>query len=201
MKMKCSEEHPLKWPTGWERTRIPDRKAQGGWKRNLRDSREALDKELERMKAVEALVTYNTAPNDRLDPGVSVYFSLRLKVDYSWQQALGLDTPVPTIAEIDDAFRKKALQHHPDRGGDMETFQRLTKHRDSAKAWVMGTQHAEHEYVIPCDRFDEVRLNLNAVRLAIAAMRQLDRVGVPGMLERSFRGMRAQLPAGGAVAL
>lgn len=186
----------LKWPDGWERTRIQDRRPQAGWKQILGHYKEGLERELARLKVTESLITYNSAPSDRLDPGVAAYFSLRLREDYSWQAGLGLDTPVPTLDEIDKAFRAKALEHHPDRGGDMATFQQLTRHRENAKAWIMGTQHKEHEYVIPCDRFNEVRLNVNAIRLAMAAMRQLDRVGVPGMLERSFRGMRTALPAG-----
>jgi len=185
----------LKWPDGWDRTRIQDRKSQAGWKKTLREYTGALEKELERLKVADHVITHNPAPSDRMDPGVAVHFSLKRKEDYSWQAGLGLDTPCPTIEQIDAAFRQRAMQHHPDRGGDVEMFRRLTKYRDDAKAWVMGTQHVEHEYVIACDRFNEVRLNVAAVRMAIAAMRQLDRVGVPGMLERSFRGMRTALPA------
>lgn len=186
----------LKWPDGWERTRIQDRKLANGWKKSLKEYEAVLAKELKRLGVVETLITYNTAPNDRLDPGCAVYFSRQKRPDYAWQSALGLDTPIPTLAQIDSAYRERAMKHHPDRGGDVEMFRQLSKHRDDAKAWILGTQHVEHEYVIPCDRFNEVRLNLNAVRLAMAAMRQLDRVGIPGMLERSFRGMRTALPAG-----
>jgi hypothetical protein len=33
--LMLDEETPLKWPDGWERTPIQDRKAQPGWKRPL----------------------------------------------------------------------------------------------------------------------------------------------------------------------
>ena len=147
------------------------------------------------MGVTEVLVSWSGAAMERLDPGVAVYFSKNLKADYSWQAALGLDTPAPTLDDIDAAYRKKAMEHHPDRGGDVEVFRQLTKHRDQARAWIMGTHQQEHEYSIACDKFNEARLNIAALRLAIAAFRQLERVGVPSILERTFRGFRTALPA------
>lgn len=197
-KFQVVEQQQLKWPDGWERTHIGARKPQNGWKKNFRGYRDALVKELGKIGVTECLITWNNDPNQgRLDPGVAVYFSKAKKADFSWQSALGIDSPAPTLHEIDDAFRKKAMQHHPDRGGDVEVFRSLTKHRDQAKGWVLGTHNSEHEFVIPCDRFDETRLNLNAIRLAIAAFRQLDRVGVPAILERTFRGFKTALPTSG----
>jgi len=195
MAIEVVENHQLKWPEGWERTPIGSRKSQASWKKPFRGYRDSLVKELGRIGVTETLICYNLSPNDRLDPGVAVYFSKAVKEDYSWQVALGIDSPAPTLAEIDEAFRRKAMQHHPDRGGDVEIFRSLAKHRDQAKAWILGTHRTEHEFVIPCDRFDEVRLNLNAVRLAMAAFRQLERVGVPAILERTFRGFKTALPA------
>lgn len=193
--MDNKEQSPLKWPDGWERTPIANRKPQASWKKNFRGYRDALLKELARIGVTESLISYNYAEQERLDPGVAVYFSKSVKQDYLWQVALSIDSPAPTLAEIDEAFRKKAMQHHPDRGGDVEIFRSLAKHRDQAKAWVLGTHRAEHEFVIPCDRFDESRLNINAICLALKAFRQLERVGVPAILERTFRGFKTALPA------
>ena len=189
------EQQQLKWPDGWERTLISGRKAQASWKKTFKGYRDALVKELSRIGVTEALICYNLSPADRMDPGVAVYFSRAVTEDYSWQVALGIDSPASTLKEIDDAFRKKAMLHHPDRGGDIEVYRSLSQHRDKAKAWVLGTHKAEHEFVIPCDRFTETRLNLNAIRLALAAFRQLDRVGVPAILERTFKGFKVALPA------
>lgn len=193
--MQTEQSSPLKWPAGWERTRIEARKSQSAWKKTTFAYIDALTKELGRMGVTECLISFNKDDKARLDPGVAVYFSKHTKADFSWQAALGLDTPAPTLDEIDTAYKRKAMEHHPDRGGDVEIFRQLTKHRDRARAWVVGTHDSEHEFVIPCDRFNEVRLNVAAVRLAIAAFRQLDRVGVPSILERTFRGFRTALPA------
>ncbi len=188
------EKVPLKWPEGWERTLIGNRKPQSAWKKKFPEYKVSLIKELARMGVTEVLISWSGSATERLDPGVAVYFSKDLKPDYSWQGALGLETPAPTLEEIDSAYRKKALEHHPDRGGDIEVFRQLTKHRDQARAWVLGTHQQEHEYSIACDKFTEARLNLAALRLAIAAFRSLERVGVPSILERTFRGFRTALP-------
>jgi hypothetical protein len=191
-----TESNPLKWPDGWERTRIQDRKGNGGWKKTFKGYREGLIKEMGRMGVTEIMISYNIAPSDRMDCGVAVYFSKQINEDYSWQDALGLLTPAPTLAEIDSAYRKLAVKVHPDGPApDVPVFQALTKHRDNARNWVKGTMRHEHEYVIACDRFSETRLNLAAIRLAIAALRQLDRVGVSSILERTFRGFKTALPA------
>lgn len=195
VKVIATEESPLRWPAGWIRTEIRDRKALGAWKGNFRSYRDAVVKELGRIGVTEILISYNPAPSDRMDPGVAVYFSKPLEADYSWQLALGINTPAPTLELIESAYREKAMQHHPDRGGDIEIFKQLGEHRKQAREWVLGTHSHQHDYSIPCDRFNEVRLNLAAIRVALAALRQLERVGIPGMIERTFRGLKTALPA------
>lgn len=196
-KMQVEEKKPLKWPEGWERTIIDRRKPQNQWKKTFDGYKSGLLKELEHIGARDVLITYNDPLLQRLDPAVAVYFSKDLTADFSWQTALELDTPVPTLEQIDAAYKRKAMEHHPDRGGDVEVFRQFTKHRDQARAWVMGTHDSEHEYVIACDKFTEARWNLAALRLALAAFRQLERVGIPSILERTFRGFRTALPQQG----
>lgn len=188
------EDTLMKWPDGWERTRIQDRKPNGSWKNPWNKYRDAVASELQLLGATRVLVSRST--NERMDPGVAVWFS-KAKEDFSWQEALGLDSPTPTLDEIDEAYRRKAMPHHPDRGGDVEIFKRLGDHRKHAKAWVLGTHDAAHDYVVPCDRYDEARLNLAALRQAFFAFRQLERVGVPAILERSLGGLKAALTPGG----
>lgn len=186
------EDNKLQWPDGWERTRIQDRKPQSAWKRPLSSYRDALVKELERMGATSILISRGS--NERLDPGVAVWFSLK-KEDFSWQDGLGLDSPAPTLDEIENAYKAKAMKHHPDRGGDIEIFKKLGEHRKNAKAWVLGTHDQRHEYVVPCDRFNEFKLNMAALRLAFAAFRSLERVGVPAILERTLdKAFKTALP-------
>jgi len=193
------EELKLRWPDGMERTRIKERKPQHSWKKTRLEYHNMLAAELEKMGATSVLIT--RTGDDRLDPGVSVWFSLK-KEDFTWQQGLGLDNPAPTLDEIDAAFRGKAQKCHPDRsdGGDSEMFKRLNDWRKQAKAWVTGTHDQRHEYVMAIDQYDESRLNLCALRLAFSYIRGLERVGAPAILTQTLGAFRAKLVAstGGA---
>jgi len=194
-KVRVSEQSPLKWAEGWDRVPIADRRVMKAWKKPFTYYRDALVAQLAKLGAVEVVISFNTADDARRDPGVTVYFSKPLKADYSWQMGLGIDNPAPTLTEIDDAYRKKAMVNHPDRGGDVEVFKRLGKYREQARAWVSGKQGSNFEYALPCDRFSEPRWNLNALRLGVAALRRLEEYGLPGMLDRTFRGFRVQIAA------
>lgn len=191
--VRVNEQSPLKWAEGWDRVPIGDRRQMKAWKKPFAYYRDALVQQLSRLGAGEVVISFNTGDDARRDPGVTVYFSKPLKADYSWQMGLGIDNPVPTLQQIDDAYREKAMLYHPDRGGDVEIFKRLGKHREQAKAWVLGKQGSDYEYALPCDRFSEPRWNLNALRLGVAALRRLEEYGLPGMLERTFRGFRVQI--------
>ena len=142
------DANKLKWPDGIDRTRIQDRKQQSSWKKTRKEYYDALVDELGRMNATSILIS--RSPDERLDPGVAVWFSLQ-KEDFSWQQTLGLDNPAPTMAEIDDVFRERARKCHPDApgGGDPALFKKLNEARLQAKAWVQGTHDHRHEYVDP----------------------------------------------------
>jgi hypothetical protein len=198
-KVEVIEERKLRWPDGAERTRIKERKAQTAWKKNWNDSKNSLAKELGMLGATSILIT--RAEDERLDPGVAVWFS-RAKEDFSWQQGLGLDTPAPTIEQIDEAFRNKAKSVHPDRpdGGDPEAFKKLAEQRTAAKAWVTGTHDHRHEYVMAIDQYNEARLNLKALQMAFFYIRGLERVGAPAILTQTLGAFRAKLVAtvGGA---
>jgi hypothetical protein len=192
--VRVTDKSPLKWAEGWDRVPIGDRRDMKAWKKPFAYYRQALVDQLGRLGANEVVVSFNTGDDARRDPGVTVYFSKPLKADYSWQMGLGIDNPAPTLNEIDDAYRKKAMLNHPDRGGDVEIFKKLGKYREAARAWVSGKQGSDFEYALPCDRFSEPRWNLNALRLGIAALRRLEEYGLPGMLDRTFRGFRVALP-------
>ncbi len=45
-------------------------------------------------------------------------------------QTLGLDTSRPTREQVEDAFRRLAMKHHPDRGGDASEMARINAARD-----------------------------------------------------------------------
>lgn len=51
----------------------------------------------------------------------------------SWHEVLGVG-PNATRSEINQAYRKQSLQHHPDKGGDVEKQKEINNARDAALA-------------------------------------------------------------------
>ncbi len=171
------------------------------WKRKANDYREEIAKELDRAKAVAAVISTNVPLNMRgqmttgvepRDVGVAIFFSKPLKEDFRWQDALNLHSPAPTEDQVQTAYRKLVALYHPDRigGGDREMFLALTQHRDNAIRWI-NRATATPDFVIACDTFKEVRLNLAAIAFTMKALRQIDRCGTSALLERAFKGFLA----------
>jgi hypothetical protein len=198
-KVRMSEQSPLKWPDGQQRTLIDRRVSKNGWKKTFRQYTERLTQQLQKLGMAEATISFNQSPMDRQDPGVALYFSAPQREDYSWQAALGIDSPMPTEEQIEKAFKAKAMKHHPDMvkqsGGDVKLWYLYDEHKKRALAWVKGTYKAEREYVIGCDRCTEPRWNLEAIRRILMAVAVMDEYGNPGTLERTFKGFRVALPA------
>jgi hypothetical protein len=194
-KVVHEEALELRWPEGQPRTRIQDREGRSAWKQPLSKVKDALRLELERSGATSSLITYST---NHLDPGVAVYFSRKAANQFAWQEALGLIGRVPSVDEINKAYRKAVAPHHPDGPSpDLKMFHSLTEHRDRAIDWATGRHRNDHEYVIAIDVFDEVRLNLNAVKIVLYSLRRIEDCGSPLMLERAFRGFHKQITSGG----
>lgn len=188
-KLDVHDETPLKWPDGWSRTLIDQRKTQGSWKKPFSHYRDAVIQELERMGVSAVTISRNDSSKERLDPGVAVWFSMKPASDFSWQAGLQLDNPIPSLEDIDSAYRRLAQKHHPDAvsngsGGDIQMFHKLSEFRKKARAWVLGENAQKHDNCIPCDRFMDARQNLAAIRSALAHFRGLERVGIPAILER-----------------
>jgi len=197
------EAYPLSWPADWPRTRPQDRRPMAAWKRTANQYRDALTKELTRMESPSFVISSNVQLSQRgsmvpgvepLDVGVAVYFARKLDEDFRWQDALGLHDPAPTEQQVQEAFRRLAQVYHPDRGGDVAMFQSVTKHRDNALRWINRKTNQNFDYVIACDQFREVRLNMAAIVMTIKAIRQIERCGTSSLLERAFKGFSA-LPA------
>lgn len=58
-----------------------------------------------------------------------------------WRTVLGfsgMDNGQVSAEMIDDAFRRLAQEHHPDKGGDPDQFHKLTQARDEAKRAIGG---------------------------------------------------------------
>jgi hypothetical protein len=195
-KIDIVEEFHLRWPDGVERTRIRERVGQGRWREGWAETRQRLLQELDRLGATSVLVTRSDKTD--LDSGVAVWFS-RVREDFSWQQGLGLDNPAPTLDQIEEAFKRKAMPAHPDRGGDPAVFKQICEWRLAAKAWVTGTYSHSHEYVMAIDQYNEARLNLKALQMAFFYIRRLEDVGAPAILSQTLGAFRAKLTGGSNV--
>jgi len=195
MKVDVQNETKLRWPLGWNRTLIELRKNENRWSKPFDYYRQQVIRELTLMGATSILITHGLVNQERLDPGVAVWFSLQ-KEDYSWQTLLGLP-PAPALDEIDSAYREKAKGVHPDRsdGGDPEMFRRLSEARKMARAWVLGTHTDRHEYVMALDRYTTIRSNLAGLWRAFNNFRSLQRLGMPTILERVLdKAFKSALP-------
>ena len=193
------EVYPLSWPDSWVRTRPQDRTLMRIWKKSANFYRDALEKEMERMKALNFLITTNVPENARgaisgpepLDPGVSVWWSVKGEEDFSWQDVLDIHEPVPTEERIRDAFTIRARIHHPDKGGDPQMFLALTKARDNALRYINRKTDQQFSLVIACDAFKTVANNMAAIVGTIQAIRKIERCGTSALLERAFKGFTA----------
>jgi hypothetical protein len=194
--------YPLAWPQNWPRTDIREQKDNNQWKKPLDwYFAEVLD-ELKRMKAPQFIISTNVRPvgtkltngSERgvRDPGVAVYFDRPKTEDFKWMTTLMLHG-IPTEDDIESAYRRLALPHHPDRGGDLALFQMYTEARDQGRKWLRQL-NAPPSFVIACDTFNDVRLNLAAMALSLKAIRQLERCGTSQLLERTFQGLQTLLP-------
>lgn len=199
--MEYQEITPLKWPEGFGRTLIDDRRSQGSWKKQWSVYVKGVSEELRRFGAAAVQITRNLPSDERYDPGVAVWFSLKQTQDFSWQKGLEIDNPKPSIEEIDRQYKKLSAKHHPDlvangSGGDTKLFIQFGEWRKMAKAWVRGESAFSLTQCLPCDDFIEQRQNLAAIKLILTHLRALERLGnkfiVERIMERSFN---AALPA------
>ena len=183
----------LRWPEGQKRTRINQREKRGQWKKPLSHYLTELQTELGKLKAVGVVVT-GDPDAQKIDPGVAVYFSLPPEeASGDWQEVLGIDNPKPTEAEIDDRFKELARRYHPDNPatGNFDLYRKIDEAKKEAKAWATGDFGKRHERAIACDRYNEVRLNVKAIQVTVAALRRVEESGAPGFLDRAFAGFAA----------
>ena len=198
------ESYPLVWPSSQPRTRVPEQQDHRQWKKTLRQYCEGLEKELTRFGVVSLTITANIPLSERgnfvldgkpRDPGVAIYFSRKVKESWSWQDELGIQNPYPKVEEIEAAYRAKVKLYHPDvkPTGDVEIFRKVTIAREQALAIVGKTETPNHEYVMACDLFREVRWNVESLRKMMQSFRTIEMCGGSSMLEGAFRGFE-QLP-------
>ena len=195
-RLEVKDETPLKWPDDRPRTRFQDREPKAAWKLSYQDAMKGLERELKLLKATFALITHNSMNHE--DGGVALWLSRKPVDDYGWQDAFGFVGVIPSAKEIGQVYRERAQKVHPDGPTpNRVAFDELTKHRDNALKWIQGRRSVEPETVMAVDTFKEVRHNLNAIKLTLSALRQIERCGSPVMMEQAFRGFRPALAAKG----
>ena len=197
--IKVMERNPLLWPSDVPRTRPQDREDRRAWKKTDRQFLELLAKELDLFGCFGIVVTRKD-PSERIsapDPSVAVWFSRRSKDDFRWQDALGITNPDPSIEEVNRVFRELARKYHPDlRREDAERMVELNIHHDNAIRFIKQTKGEQSQFCIGCDKFTELRWNVNAVRNTIHSFRQMERDGTSRIVERAMGGFAAQLTQG-----
>lgn len=184
---------PLRWPEGQKRTRINQREKRGQWKKPLSHYLKELEAELGKLNAVGVVIMGDQIA-EKIDPGVAVYFSLPpVDATGDWQEVLGIDNPKPSEAEIDARFKELRVRYSPDnrQTGNIEYYLRCEAAAREAKAWATGNFGKKHERCIPCDRYNEVRLNVKAIQYTINRLRGIQDFGSPGFLDRAFSGFAA----------
>jgi hypothetical protein len=77
-----------------------------------------------------------SVPRDErgLKEGGSVINGVDILKNFRPWVAFGLDPKKATKADVDKAFRKLAMKHHPDAGGDRKVFEKLVSMKNSVKA-------------------------------------------------------------------
>lgn len=184
---------PLRWPEGQKRTLIKNRDKRGQWKKPLSHYLKELEAELRKIKAAGIVVTGDPA-SERIDSGVVLYFSLPpAEATGEWQDVLGIDNPKPLPAEIEARWGELRRRYHPDnqQTGNLDYYLKVDAAKKEALAWVTGNFGKKHERCLPCDRYNEVRLNVKAIQVTIAALRRVEESGAPGFLDRAFAGFAA----------
>lgn len=91
------------------------------------DNLAAIAATLEAMRAIER--HGGAAILDRAFTG----FTALPAPEQPWQ-TLGLETSKPTREQIEDAYKRLAMKHHPDRGGDPQMMARINAARDELYA-------------------------------------------------------------------
>lgn len=127
---------PLTWPPGKPRT--ASRKP-SAFKTHFDGTRGMLEYELKRLGASDLIVSSNLplrgierwGSGDMVQQAFTGFAQLAAPdtVQYDPWEVLGLSGSC-SLLQVEAAFRKKAIEHHPDRGGDPTEFQKLVIARD-----------------------------------------------------------------------
>ena len=90
-------------------------------------------------KHIEALRGQERWGVGTLDQAFTGYAALPAETGQHWTSVLGL-TLNATADDVKEKFHQFAKQHHPDRGGDRDEFERVSRAREEALVEIEGRQ-------------------------------------------------------------
>lgn len=88
------------------------------------DNMQAIAKTIEALRGIE-----RWGSGSMVEQAFTGFLSLPAP-EQPWQ-TLGLETSNPTVEQVEEAHRRLAMKHHPDRGGDSDTMGRINAARDA----------------------------------------------------------------------
>lgn len=191
-------ENPLVWPAQQPRTFLREQRENKAWKDTANQAAEKLVLELKRFKVQNFVLScnlfkkssgsYDTGGGEPPDVGVAVYFSRKRDNEVDWQQLLGIRNPNPLHSEIDQAFREKAPQFHPEGGRtpNLAMYQQLIDAKKAAYRHIAQRKGEIYDMAIACDTWKQVRWNIKALAMSLSALRSLERLGTSALMERMF---------------
>ncbi len=95
---------------------------------NVSDNIQACNKAINALRGIERWGT-----GDMMKAAFTGFKALPEAREMQWWDILGINSRA-SKDQIKDAYRKKAMQHHPDRGGNAETFHKIQKAYETAIA-------------------------------------------------------------------
>lgn len=100
---------------------------------NVADNLAAVAATLEAMRAIE-----RHGGAEILERTFTGFAALPEKASQAWREVLGIGKENPTSSEVDTAYKRLLLIHHPDHGGDRDKLQAVVEARKQALQELAG---------------------------------------------------------------